>query len=100
MKFSQLTEMVILPRNNQDNITLYAPGIWKRINNNVVYYCNEPACKRMESLHRLDGPAVEWYDGFDNQFYINGKAYNETEYWELVNKFKEDAGTAGDLLDV
>ena len=52
-------------------------------------------------LHRLDGPAVIRDGGLDKKYYINGKLYNEEEYWNLVKKFKpEDRGAATDLLDI
>lgn len=100
MKFSQLTEMVVLRRNVFDKITQYAPGIWKRVNGNVTYYCNNPECKNSSQLHRLDGPAVVWDDGMDSQFYINGHPYQQDEYWQFVKKFKESSGEAQDLLNI
>jgi hypothetical protein len=100
MKFSQLVESVMSPNNRMSNITVYAPGIWKRTNGNVTYYCNSPECRTMKTLHRLDGPAVEWSDGIDNNYYINGKEFTEREYWQFIQKFKENSGEAQDLLSI
>lgn len=54
----------------------------------------------MKTLHRLDGPAVEWSDGIDNNYYINGKEFTEREYWQFIQKFKENSGEAQDLLSI
>jgi hypothetical protein len=36
-------------------------------------------------LHRKDGPAVEGVDG-DNEWWVHGKQYNETEFKNKVGK--------------
>jgi hypothetical protein len=36
-------------------------------------------------LHRLDGPAVKWWDGH-KEWWIEGKKYTEAQFNEKVNQ--------------
>lgn len=40
-------------------------------------------------LHRLDGPALEWYDG-NVDYYIRGNRVSETTFHHLVADMKHD----------
>jgi len=43
----------------------------------------------LDNQHRLDGPAVEWFDGV-REYYIQGKQYNSfIEYIHDVIVYKE-----------
>ena len=49
------------------------------------YYTNNKYWyNRNDSIHRLDGPAIEYANG-DKYWYINGKGYSEEEF----NQVKE-----------
>ena len=36
--------------------------------------------KKDYKLHREDGPAVEYFEGVGNQYYVDGKLYSSEEY--------------------
>jgi len=40
-----------------------------------------------DELHRIDGPAVEWWDG-RKHWWINGFNYSEAEYIVEIRKIK------------
>jgi hypothetical protein len=51
--------------------------------------CNDPQRIRFQDrmeykvnnqLHREDGPAIEFFSGIGDQFYINGKRYSDDEF--------------------
>ena len=48
---------------------------------NKVLYFND-------QLHRVDGPAVEYSNGY-KAWYLNGKEYTEQEYNIEINKSKD-----------
>jgi hypothetical protein len=48
---------------------------------NLVQYVNDAG-----QLHREDGPAIEYADGY-KQYYLNGKEY-PFEEWERVRKLQ------------
>ncbi len=52
--------------------------------------------------HRLDGPAVEYPNNPTyNQFWIKGKQFEESDYWNIINKFKpEDREQAIDIMNI
>jgi len=36
-------------------------------------------------LHREDGPAIEYDDGY-KFWYLNGRCYTESDYWQEMSK--------------
>ena len=70
-------------------------------NENGTFYYSD---KKMKKLHREDGPAVEWADGKNKDWYLNGKRHREdgpaiecsngTKFWYLNGKLHREDGPA------
>ena len=70
-------------------------------NKNGTFYYSD---KKMKKLHREDGPAVEWADGKNKDWYLNGKRHREdgpaiecsngTKFWYLNGKLHREDGPA------
>jgi len=75
-------------------------------NENGTFYYSD---KTMTMQHREDGPAVEWADGKNKYWYLNGKLHREdgpavewsdgTKYWYLNGKLHREDGPAVEWSD-
>ncbi len=39
------------------------------------------------NFHRENGPAIDYGNGYKN-YYLNGKYYEEKEYWSIIKKIR------------
>ena len=75
--------------NQYSNQTVNAQSYTKKYYHNcILHKLNGPAVENYDGskeywvngeLHRLDGPAIEYIDGY-NRWFINGKEYSEEDY--------------------
>jgi hypothetical protein len=76
--------MNILKVNHWGDIPKNYTGIVEYSMNMKVWYLNG-------RYHRVDGPAIEWYDG-GKAWYLNGVNYSQEEWFEkLIEEDKLEA---------
>lgn len=52
----------------------------KNDTNQKIRFSNRIEYKENNKLHRTDGPAVEFFSGIGDQYYINGELYTKEEF--------------------
>lgn len=54
----------------------------------VIWKCGTKEWRNKGILHRLNGPAIEYFYG-EKEYWLNGAMYSEEQYYEKLNPVKE-----------